>query len=185
MDSSNLAKELNNNQFRVIPVVAWEVRPQNRHLYFQAERNIFKRVTANLIDYAAIAIFYSPIYFYLIQAFSFIKGPPYHYNQYREIIEIIEFLTIKTSILFSICAYYYLFYQYKTTTIGKRYFRLKAYRYNSLEPIGLVRIFFREIVFKLISTILFPSTIIHFLLQKEGLFIHDVLSKTFVVKDID
>ena len=167
----------------ITPVVAWEVQKIDWESYFTPEKNLIIRALANIIDYTIIGLLITPIYFYVDHLFHLLSGGVYGFSPHQEKYEIAEFLIKSITILSVFIGYYYFLYKFKTTTIGKRYFRLHTYRYNSFEPIGLVRIILRELIFKFLELAVLPATIIHFLQQKEGLFIHDVLSRTIVVKE--
>lgn len=169
--------------FYITPVVAWEVKPIDWSAYFSPEKNLFKRLAASLIDYTIIGLIITPIHFYIDHIFHVISGGTYGFSPYQDRYEIAQFLLQSINILTVFIGYYYFLYKYKTATIGKRYFKLHTYRYHSFEPIGLIRIFARELIFKFLELAVLPAVIIHFLLQKEGLFIHDVLSKTVVVRE--
>lgn len=174
---------LEQEDFSITPVIAWEVKQVNWYSYFTPERNLLTRAAANLIDYTIIGLIITPIYFYIDHLFHLLTGGTYGFSPHQEKYEIAEFILQSMNFLSVFVGYYYFLYKFKTTTIGKRYFKLKTYRYHSFEPIGLIRIIARELIFKFLELAVLPATIIHFLIQKEGLFIHDVLSKTIVVKE--
>jgi uncharacterized RDD family membrane protein YckC len=167
----------------ITPVIAWEVKPIDWSKYFQPEKNLFKRAAANIIDYTIIGVMITPVYFYIEHLFQLLNGGTYGFSPHQEKYEILEFILQSFNFLSIFVGYYYFLYKFKTTTVGKKYFNLKTYRYHSFEPIGLIRIIARELVFKFLELAVLPATIIHFLIQKEGLFIHDVLTKTIVVKE--
>lgn len=173
----------NFQSFKVIPVIAWELRHNQAH-QFTPERNFFRRIGANIIDYLLIALIIVPLYFQTDYLFFLIKGGRYSISPHFETYELVEFLSKSFVILASFTSYFYFFYRFKATTVGKKFFNLNTYRYNSHEPIGLIRVIAREIFFKAFAIAVFPTTIIHFLLQPEGLFIHDILTKSMVVKEI-
>ena len=178
-----LKLQFQHSQFQIIPVTNWKEKKSDISRYFKPERNLFTRLAANLIDYAIIAIIIFPFYFYIDQVFYALSGGPYTFTPQQEKYELFEFILKSLTILSVWSGYYYFLYKFKATTLGKRYFNLSTYRYKGHEPIGLIRIFLREIIFKFLALIVFPATIIHFLLQEEGLFIHDVLTRTIVVRE--
>ena len=172
------------SQTTITPVIAWELKSVDRSSHFKIEKNIFKRVIANLIDYGVLFLLITPFYFYIDHLFIILTSSGTisvvsSYDTYQTVEYFLKNIVILTVTL----AYYYYLYRYKGTTVGKKYFNLSIYRYNTFEPIGLLRVFFRELIFKPLAVAVFPATLIHYLFQIEGLFIHDILSKSFVVKE--
>ena len=164
IDQPTLVQE----DFSITPVIAWEVKRVNWDSYFTPERNLFTRAAANLIDYTIIGLIITPIFFYIDHLFHLLTGGTYGFSLHQEKYEIAEFILQSMNFFSVFVSYYYFLYKFKTTTIGKRYFKLKTYRYHSFEPIGLIRIIARELIFKFLELAVLPATIIHFLIQKEG-----------------
>lgn len=180
---SEAITKIQENRFSIIPVTHWEEKTIDVSGHFTPAKNLFVRLGANLIDYTVIALIIFPFYFYIDQVFYALTGGPYTFTPDHEKYELLEFALKSLCIISVWSGYYYFLYKFRATTLGKRYFHLSTYRYKCHEPIGIVRIIMRELIFKFLAAVVFPATIIHFLLQDEGLFIHDVLTRTIVVKE--
>ncbi|MAW07191.1 MAG: hypothetical protein CME61_02795 [Halobacteriovoraceae bacterium] len=184
MNVNPVGKEDTHTQTTITPVIAWELKSIDRSSHFNVEKNIIKRILANLMDYGVLFLFITPFYFYVDHLFIILtsNGPISVISNY-DTYQTVEYFLKNIVILSIALAYYYYLYRYKGTTVGKKYFNLSIYRYNTFEPIGLLRVFFRELLFKPLAVAVFPATLIHYFFQGEGLFIHDILSKSFVVKE--
>lgn len=137
--------------------------------YFQYEKRMMRRLCATLIDFTLVFCFSAP-YAYFFSEIIFGSLTPIA----RELISLGIFTFVHVT-------YHYYLYRYKCTTFGKRIFSLRVYQYNSLESLTFIQVFFRETIFKLLTIGLFPSSYVHFWMQKEGLTVHDLLTKTMVV----
>ena len=157
------------------------VSHSHRGLRFGPAANIFKRSLAQVIDEVLVFTFAYPIF--LAQIFIYplifvgINVPQ------TEGIVLAQQIFAGFITFCAIISYYYFQYRYKCTTIGKRIFNYRVYKFNSSEPIGIFKIINRDIFGKLISLALFPISIYLFYRSKEKRFLHDYLANTQVIKE--
>ena len=145
--------------------------------------NILKRFFAELIDVGIICLVFYPIQILVISIAGKL-ATTFDFYQYISsdglnlTIFIATFMSVK-------CFYYYVLYRQKCSTLGKKFFHFRVYRTNTQEPIGIIRIFLREIIGKLFSFLIFPITLGWYLYDKKARLPHDFLGGTMVVEELE
>ena len=144
--------------------------------------DILKRVVAEIIDMAIIFLIFFPFQFVAInicEVFleNYSKIKILNTNNLNLIIFLSTFYVIKSG-------YYYILYRQKCSTLGKKFFNFRIYRLNTQEPIGIIRIIFREIIGKNITLLFLPFSLAWYLYDTKSRFPHDLIAGTMAVEEL-
>lgn len=145
-------------------------------------QDILKRFAAEIIDGIIINFLFIISQFVTLSVFEKIvttidKQQFIEINKANLIIFIMTYIFVK-------CSYYYVLYRQKCTTLGKKLFHFRIYRTNTQEPIGILRIFLREVIGKLITLIIFPISFIWYLFDTKSRLPHDLIAGTIAVEEL-
>ena len=146
-------------------------------------QKIYERFIAEVIDTTLIIILFYPSQIVsrsiVNTLINFIFNNRFDYfNQVNITTFFLTYFIVKSF-------YYYILYRQKCTTLGKKFYRLRVYRVNTQEPIGIIRIIIREIFGKTLTFLFFPFSFLWYLYDSKSRLPHDLCAGTMVVEELE
>lgn len=145
--------------------------------------SILKRFIAEIIDSIIVLFLFFPIQLVSINVGKLLIDSLFQIEPMS--MDNINLIIFFSSFYFTKSAYYYVLYRQKCTTLGKKFFHFRVYRTNTQEPIGIIRIFIREILGKSLTLIFLPISFIWYLFDGKSRFPHDLLAGTMAVEELE
>lgn len=144
---------------------------------------IFKRFIAEIIDHLIIAVLFFPAQLMSIGIIDYLIKIKINYVDLN--LDVIHFVIFSLTFLAVKSFYYYVLYRQKCTTLGKKLFHFRVYRANTQEPIGIIRIIFREVIGKFITILFLPLSLAIYIFDTKARFPHDYFGGTMVVEELE